>query len=231
MTFARGAFLAGCLSVVAVGPAVAQTPDPTIRPRPITLSAGVVTSSGYAVGDRSAELRRNLTGAPEPFTLFRAESDLAGAAGFEARVGYALTRRLAVELGGSLARPTLGISISEDREAASQPVVTEQVSQYTVEVSGLFHLPMRLLGRRARPYLIGGAGYLRQLHEDRLQVETGRIGYGGGGIQFWARGASGSARPLGVRGETCYVYRTGGIDFEDRGRGFVRLSVLGFIGF
>jgi hypothetical protein len=73
-------------------------------------------------------------------------------------------------------------------------------------------------------------GYLRQLHEGRLLVETGTTVHFGGGVHYWWRTGGRGRRPLGARGEARVVRRSGGIEFNDRGRTFVTLTVLAFIG-
>jgi hypothetical protein len=78
---------------------------------------------------------------------------------------------------------------------------------------------------------VAGGGYLRQLHEGRLKVETGATFHVGGGLRYWVRGGRASQRSLGARAEVRYVRRTGGIDFEEQSRSFPRLSLLAFAGF
>jgi hypothetical protein len=203
---------------------------PAFRSRQVIVSAGLAAASGYQIGQRTADLRRNGAGT-DPLPLFRTESAFDAAAGVEARVAFALTRAFSVEGGGTFSRPTLGVRITQDSEGAPDTRATESISQYTVEVSGLYHLPGRTLGTSARPYLIGGGGYLRQLHEDRFLLETGGLGYAGGGVHYWLRGKTGRSRPVGIRGEVSVVVRSRGIDFEDRSRVYPRLSALGFIAF
>ena len=38
---------------------------------------------------------------------------------------------------------------------------------------------------------LAGAGYLRQLHQDRTLIEHGQIFYAGGGLRYWLRGGDG----------------------------------------
>ena len=207
-----------------------QTNPPAFRPRHFTVAAGWVVDGGYAVGDRTAELRRNATGTPS-FTLFRADADFRSANGIEARIAYALTPALAIEVGGGYARPRLSIAISEDSESNDTISVTDEITQYTIDVAGVIAVPGVTLGARARPYATVGAGYLRQLHEDRLLVETGRVYHVGGGVRYWIRGTSSNTRGLGIRADARYVRRAGGIDFEDRARNHPSFSLLAFADF
>lgn len=218
-------------AALAVEPAAAQGGDPGFRPRHLTLSGGLLVAGGYPVGDRNAELRRNALGVPPPFTLFRADSRFERVEGVEARIAVAVTRAIAVEVGGSYATPTLAVSISADAESPDTVRVTDRVSQYTVDVGAVVLVPRVHLGSRLRPYATAGAGYLRQLHEGRLLLETGRLYHAGGGVQAWLRGGAATGRSLGIRAEGRYVRRTGGVDFEDRSRGYPTFSVLAFAGF
>jgi hypothetical protein len=208
----------------------AQTAAAANSPK-IVISAGVLASRGYAIGDRSAALRRNSTSTSDAFTLFRTESTLGGAPGLDARVAYAVSPRFSVEVAGTFSRPQLGIRITQDSEGAPSAEASESIDQYTVEGSGIVHLGARPFGRAVRPYLIGGGGYLRQLHDDRVLVETGRVAYGGGGLNYWLRGQAGRRRALGIRGEVCAVVRSSGIDFEDKARVYPRVSALGVMAF
>jgi hypothetical protein len=203
---------------------------PGFRPRQVTVSGGAALGAGYPIGDLTVNIPRNATGTPPPFTLLRAESDLGRAAGIEVRVAYAFARSFAIEVGGAYARPELGVSISQDPELAERAFASEKITQYVVDVSGIYPLPIAM-GRRARAYAIGGGGYLRQLHEGRLLVETGATLHAGGGLQYFLARSSDDGRAFGVRGEARYVRRTGGIDFDERSRTFPLASVLAFLSF
>jgi hypothetical protein len=199
----------------------------------VSFGVGATLAGGHAIGDVTAELRGNAAGAPPPFRLLRAESRIDGAAAIDGRVSVALTPAFAVEVGGTYASPQLVVAISEDAEAGEPVSAIEQLSQYAVEVSGILQLARSGWGSRARPYAIAGAGYLRQLHEGRLRLETGGTIHAGGGVQYWLRGGPNQRgrRPVGVRFEARVVFRNGGIDFEDQARAYPALSALAFFGF
>jgi hypothetical protein len=203
---------------------------PTFRPGAFTVSGGALLTGGYPVGDVTATLRRNAPGTPSPFTMLRAESAFDLAFGVEGRVGYALSEQWSVEAGGSFSRPQLAVVISQDAEFAGAPSISSAVDQYMVDGRAVYQLPFSF-GRRARPYVLGGAGYLRQLHEERVLAETGYTLQFGGGVQYWWRTGTARQRPLGVRGEARLVRRQGGVEYEDRARQFPVFSLLAFIGF
>ena len=210
---------------------VAQDRGPLLRPGQLTVSAGGVFAAGYMVGDVTASLRRNATGTPSPFPLLRAESRIERATGATVRLGLALSRSVEIEAGASYATPQLGVTISADDELGEGAFASERLEQYAVEVSGVYLIPRLSVGSRLRPYAIAGGGYLRQLHEGRLRVETGGTVHIGGGLRYWVRGGRPNQRPFGARAEVRYVRRTGGIEFDERTRSIPSLSVLAFVGF
>lgn len=203
---------------------------PQLRDNRVTVSAGVVWAGGYDVGGSAAQLRGNGTGpTATPFTLVTSDSEFTTAIGPEVRVGFSLTPRLTVEGGAAVSRPRVGVRIFGDAEAPSQELPGEQLEQYVFDGGVTWQLPIDAGGRLA-PYATGGAGYLRQLHEDRMSVETGRIYYAGGGARYWLRGGHGKMMPVGLRGEFRINLRRDGIDFEDKMRAYPSFSVFLFLG-
>ncbi len=149
-------------------PAVAFAQDgPGLRPGHFTFGAGVQQAGGYDIGDATAQLRGNGPGTlPTPFTLFQATSRFTAATAPMMHVGIALSRTLAFETAASYGRPRLAVSIAGDPEAPAQELPGETVEQYLFEAGLTWQLPVRT-GRRVAPFVAAGAGYLRQLHEDR----------------------------------------------------------------
>ena len=223
------------LIVVALGvgtPAQGQD-GPALRPGHVYVAGGLLVTGGYDVGTQTATLRGNAIGTltPPPYTLFTADGSIGSAAGADLRAGVAITRALAVEVSGQFSWPHLGVAIANDPEAGAQTLDGEPLTQYVVDVSATWQLSRLRLGRQGRPFVEGGAGYLRQLHEERVLVETGSTYHAGGGLRYWLRGGDGRRHDLGVRADLRYVWRTGGLAFEDGTRGFPAASVLAFFGF
>jgi hypothetical protein len=216
----------GCL-IVPVLASAQSAEQPSLRAHRVTVVGGVTWSGSYPIGSANAILRSSAVGAsPPPFTLFSAASTVESIAGLEGRVGFALTNNLAVEAGGAFARPKVGIAISADPEVASQVLEGEELQQYVFDAGAVWQLPVRL-GRRARPFVSGGAGYLRQLHQGRTLIEHGQTYYGGGGLRLWLRGGDGMKRSLGLRADARVTWRRDGIDFDNRTRAFPHIS--GFV--
>ena len=216
-----------------VATAAAQDTGPSLRAHRFTVAGGVSWLGGYPIGSNTATLRRNETGTPTPgsFTLFAADASLRRAAGVDAKVGFGLTRTLAVEFGAGYARPRMVVEITGDPESPSVALSDEEISQYTVEAAVLWQLSQLNLGRRARPYVSVGGGYLRQLYDDRVKVETGRVAHIGGGVRYWLRGGNAARRALGLRAELRAERRSGGIELAGQARVFPVAQVFAFYGF
>ncbi len=91
------------LLLLGAGTAVAQKGPPASR---LTMSAGMLTSGGYGIGDAAAQMRRSAPGPESLVTVLRAESRIGTATGLDARLAWALNNDVAVEVGGSYMAPT-----------------------------------------------------------------------------------------------------------------------------
>lgn len=215
----------------AVIPVRAQSAsDASLRRHEVVVSGGPIFSGGYDIGESLAQLRSNATGAqPPPFTLFGVSSSMEPLAGVEGSVGYALTPSLLVEGGGWFARANIAVNLSRDAEASPRSIDGEKLHQVILSGAVVWQLPWSL-GRNVAPFLTAGAGYLRQLHEERTLVEDGRILYLGGGARYFIRGGRGRGRSVGLRGDLRTTWRSPGVDFENKTRLFPSITVLLFVG-
>lgn len=220
--------LSACLAIPVA--AAAQSADlPSSRPGHVTVAGGLIWAGGYPIGDSTAALRSNATGAnPPPFTLFRAETSVDAVAGAEVRAGIAVTPSFTIEGGFTFSQPSLTVVLSEDVEASAATLDAERLSQLTIDAGVVWQLPGPIVGGRLRPFVSGGGGYLRQLYEEQTLVETGRMFYAGGGVRYWLRGGDGSQRAVGLRGDVRATWRSGGVDFEDKTRVGPTVSVMLF---
>ena len=105
--------------------------------------------------------------------------------------------------------------MTADTENAADITAKETISQYVFEgppcgTSG-WDAPR---GGGVTPFVYGGAGYLRELHEGDALVEEGVEYHAGGGIKWWL-GARGRLRHPGRGG---FSIRDGGFDFEEKRR-------------
>jgi hypothetical protein len=198
---------------------------PSLRAHRIVVSGGATFSGGYRIGDLSAQLRGNGSGrTPSPFTLFTAQSDVERVGSAEIRVGFTLTPSVAIEAGASFGTPRVGVSIAGDAETPNQRIQGERLQQYLFDGALVWQLPFGA-SSRVRPFVIGGGGHLRQLHEERTMIETGQVYYAGVGARYWLRGGRGRTRSLGLRSELRANVRRGGIDFDNKVRLFPTLAL------
>ncbi len=217
--------------VIGAVPAAAQPRDeaPSLRRNHVTLSGGINWAGSYPIGDATAELRGNGLGAsPPPFTYFRAESSVEAALGGEFRFGFGLSRDLSVELGVGYGTPGISTELSQDAEAAAVTLDAEQLAQYVVDVGATWQLPRPVIAGRVRPFVTGGAGYLRQLYDERTLVETGRIYHAGGGARVWLSGGDGQRRSLGIRSDVRATWRQDGVEFEGKTRVWPSVTAMIF---
>jgi hypothetical protein len=154
--------------VCAAAPAAAQSR--------VEVSGGPTWTGGSDAGSRDALLSRGTPGTP--LTLFATSSRVEPAAGVTARATYFVTSRIAVEALAEYSRPVLQTTISNDFEQASGTEASDRLSSYVFGGSLLYRI-----GRgRVVPFVVGGAGYLRQLDEDQIMLVSGSEVHAGGGI-------------------------------------------------
>jgi hypothetical protein len=211
-------------------PAAAQT---TTHPpvRHFEASVGGLWLSGADLGSNDAELRRNAIPTGD-FTLFSTETRMEGAPGFDARVAFWLTRALAVEAGLVMTRPEVHTRVTADAEDAEDLTLVEEMDQYFIDVAAVLLLDRFRIGERTVPFVSGGGGYLRQLHEGRTLVETGQVYHLGGGLRHWLRARDrGFLRAAGVRVDGRLYMLVNGFAFEDGARPHGAISGALFLTF
>jgi hypothetical protein len=177
------------------------------------ISAGALMAQGFDVGDRTATLTRNPSTGAGSFDLFTTSTRLVPAPAAQGRVGVYLSRSLSIEGGVQYSRPQLRARLTNDVEGADSITASSTITRYVFDGSLVVHLvPLAFAGGRGIPFVLGGGGYVRELHEGNELLETGQEFHGGGGVKFWfGRGK----HRAGVRVEAGLAVREGGFDFED----------------
>ena len=179
------------------------------------VSGGAAWIGGFDLGDQTARLTRNDRNQRE-FDLFTVDGHLDPAAGLQARVGFYLSAAISLEAGFLYTQPTLALRLGDDFESAPDTTATETLNRYIFDGSLVFHLRrLSFNDGRAVPFVSGGAGYMRDLHEGNELLETGTEYHGGGGLKYWF---GQGRRRFGVRVEAGFSSREGGFDFEDERR-------------
>jgi hypothetical protein len=209
----RSILVALLLVVAGHVPSVVAQPIGPVAGR-LELAAGLLWVGGQPLGSRDANLT---TGTGGTLRLFSSTSELAAAAGFEARVGVRVTRAFDVEASASYGTPELRTRVSNDLENTTGATASESVKQYTVGAGVLWYAPSRKSSLRVRPFVIGGAAYLRQLHEAATLVVTGQTYHVGGGAKLLlASRTRKTIKAVGVRLDARAIVRTKGITFDGR---------------
>ena len=126
-----------------------------------------------------------------------------------------MTPALVVEGGLRFTRPVYEVRVSGDAENAPDTTIEETLEPVRLRRLGRLAISVGVRGRRAVPFVFGGAGYLRELHEEDALVEEGVEYHAGGGIKWWFGQGS---RRFGIRGEGGISIRDGGFDFDEGAR-------------
>lgn len=218
--------------LAAVSPAVAQPPERTAPRWEIGVPVGF--DGGTHLGGRDARLIANGPGATtDSFILFRTASELGPSWHLGVRVSYRAARTLSVEGSLTVARPAIETRVVGDVEAAGMAVVEGRVWRYLTEVGIVAHPPRwRFAMGRAAPFLAAGIGYLRELHEGRTLVETGRSISAGGGLKYVLLARAGRVvEAVGVQTRGRLVWLDGGADLDHDRPPFFSVSIGAFVAF
>lgn len=180
----------------------------------IEISGGGAFAPGFELGSLTAELTRSTP--TDKFDLFTIDSEVSGFPSAFARLGYYLSDGVSIEGGVRYARPIMSIRLSGDAESAPDETAEQTLSHYVFDGSLVWHLRnMTFASGNAIPYIAGGAGYLRELHQGNQLVETGHEYHAVAGLKYWL--GSGAHR-FGLRFEGGLSARKKGFDSEDEVR-------------
>jgi hypothetical protein len=218
--------------VVTSAPMSAQTTAQQTAAR-VELEVGGGLIGGAGLGASDADLRANAQ-APRPFRLFTADSRFVRAPALLVRAAVPLGRRFGLESGMTWGRPEIRTSLTADAEGAAPLTSVERIDQFVFDASLVWMLGTLRPGQRLIPFVSGGAGYLRQLHEGRTLVEHGQTYHAGGGVKyslFTRTAGRGLLRSAGLKGDARLQLLSGGIAFEEGPRPHVAISGSLFVGF
>jgi hypothetical protein len=210
--FAAALLLACGVTAVAASPCHAQPADAAVPGR-IEISIGALWIGRASFGAIDAT---ETTGTGGTFRLVTLSRELAAAAGAEGRVALRVLRRFEVEARGSYSTPQLRSHVDVDAEASNAPILaTGAIRQFTLVGAAVWY-PWAP-ARRARLFLTGGAGYLRQLENAGTVIATGTTYEAGGGLKYalWSRD-SGRVRGLGARLDVRGIVRARAVALDTR---------------
>lgn len=220
MNFRRLIWVAFVMAL-GVGRAEAQTASQPAGRLEVSFGAGWL--GGASFGEQPADLRG---ASGSPYRLFESETSLRGTGLFEARAGFALTRRYTIEGRAGMSKPELQTVVSSDAEVAGSFTAVESIDQYMFDAGVLVRLD-ELESFGLKPFAIGGFGYVRQLHGDQQLVETGHLFYVGGGVTcpLFSR-AQGFIRSGSIRGDLRLNVLSLDLDEDSRSQGSVSASLV-----
>ena len=227
----RSTLVAIGLCILAVGSsrAAAAQSVPAAGPGRLEVSFGALWIGQLALGSNDAN---NTTPTGGTLKIFSTSTDLGGVAGLEARVGVRLLQSLEAEAEGSYGTPQLKVTITGDIENAPDVTATESVQQFTVGAGVVWHPPVQAASGRLAPFVSGGVGQLRQIHEEKTSLETGLYYYAGGGVKWllFAR-PHGFVNAIGLRVDARAIVRTKGVAFDDGGHTSPAIGASVFVRF
>ena len=182
---------------------------------------------GYDLGQQRAAITGPQTPTGSPVTLFESDAAITSGPGAEVRLGWRVFHGVYAEATGGLGMNTIEARVHDDIEQAPAITVSTTLTQITIEGGALVELAtLRLPAGNLLPFVDGGGGYLRQVHEDRVLIETGGTFYVGGGVKWHSAAVkpSGLMQRLVVRADARFVSRTGGVDADDERRHYITVS-------
>jgi hypothetical protein len=209
-------------------PASAQVVWTPEKPRrgSIEIGGGLSWAGAFDVDSLPANLTANAGNQAPPFVLFNTETRVGGVSGLQARIGLFVTPSVAVEARVTYNRPVVSVRVFDDFEGAPGLTAEQTMSRYGFDGSVVLYRG-GAGARRAVPFLMAGAGYLRELHEGNELMETGRSFHGGAGVNYWL---TQGRRRLALRGEALIVVRDGAFGSDDRRRAHPSLgATLGYL--
>jgi hypothetical protein len=174
----------------------------------VEISGGAAVAGGKDLPDQNATLTGNPGTGAGNVVLFTADGTIAQGIGGQARAGFYLTSRLALEGGLQYTRPEVRLKLGSDFEDASSVTATERINSYLFTGSLAYHFG----NGRLRPFILAGGGHIRDAHDGNEVVETGHEIHAGGGVKAWF--GNGRSK-FGVRLDLTASSRDGGLGTED----------------
>jgi hypothetical protein len=203
---------------LAIGCCLAAAATPARAQGRLEIAGSVGIAASHDLGSEKATETGNGVPSGSPATLFETATSLDSGPVFEGRAAWYLTRALAVEGTFGMTRTRLRTSISNDVEQAAPTVATSRLTQYVAEAGLVWHLTGIGFGHgRGLPFITGGGGYLRQLHDGATVVETGQSLFVGGGLKYRLHEAKRPAalKAIGLRADVRMNLTHGGFDIEE----------------
>src|SRR5688572_16054228 len=224
------------LSVLAIADiAVAQQTGP-VRPPAVEVGGGIGYVGQAEAGTHDATMTGNFPGDdPDPLIFFATSGKTRSGPVAFVQLGVNVSPAWGVEGGFQYSNPAISLKVSEDIEnVAPVEISLADFRQYAAEGNVVYHLNRyRYDQRKTVPFLLAGAGVLRQRDAETSAEETARYYQAGLGFKWFSGiGSTGQAGGAGMRLDLRYIFRDGGFDFSDQGRrSLITLSATALVGF
>jgi len=162
-------------------------------------------------------------------TVFISDTSIDSSASGLVWVAVRLTPTFDAEGAITVGAPGLATAISNDVEGAAGTTAREDLRQYSFEGGVAVH-PAEWRRLSWSPYMTAGAGYLRQLHEGHVLVDTGSLFYAGAGLKYTMRSGARGLKP-GVRADLRAAFMKDGVAFDSALHGAPEFSLSAFVRF
>ncbi len=178
------------------------------------VGGGVTWTGSFSGPTSTAELTRNGESSGG-FDLFTTDSEIENGAGVAAALAFYLSANVSLEAGLRYSKPVLSYRLADDVENAPPETAEETLTRYVFTGSLVWHLRRLTSASRLVPFVAGGGGYVRDLHQANQLIETGGEVHGVAGVKYWL---GTGRRRFGLRGQAGFSVVTGGFDFHDASR-------------
>jgi hypothetical protein len=196
----------------------AQTPTSTVpspagHGRQLEIALGASFLAPVPMGSRDIAFQ-----APDGsmFTIAKTTSRAASSVGLDARLGFSVSSRVAIEMAGAWDLVRFQTSESGDIEGAAAGTSSMHASRLTAGGAAVFTFAER---PRTTIFALAGARWMREISQVSASgvYDDGAIVDGGAGVKIWWRqGGKGRVKRVGLRLEGRVGVRTGGMSLDEK---------------
>ena len=198
---------------------LAQSRGPAQSPGRLELGATVEWFGPSDLGDRTPTLVGNPAERSTPLPLFTTNGQQNPAVGLGALLGWRLTRRVTIQGGFTVGWPGIELTTTDDVEREGETTSEGRLTEYLFDGGVLIDIGTIANTWKWRPFVSGGGGYLRQVHDGGTVIESGSVFYGGGGVKYRLRATPARrVKSVELRLQGRLLIRDGGFSLDDGSR-------------
>ncbi len=188
-------------------------------PGRLELGATVEWFGPSDLGDRTPTLVGNPAEGSTTFPLFTTNGQQNPAVGLGAILGWRLARRVTIQGGFTVSRPGIELTTTDDVEQEGETTSEGRLTEYLFDGGVVINLGNIPNTWKWRPFVSGGGGYLRQVHDGGTVIESGHVFYGGGGVKYRLRATPARRlKSVELRLQGRLLIRNGGFSLDDGSR-------------